>query len=662
MKRLTFEGPVGRRRIAGVAALALGGLLAAPSAAQMSGNAMESISLDSLLNVRISAASRYAQTSVQAPASVTIVTSEDIERYGYRTVDDVLASVRGFYLSSDHNYSYIGVRGFSRPSDYNNRVLLMINGQRMNETFYQSFFGDANLGINLAAVERIEVIRGPASVLYGTSAMFGVVNVITKTGAALDGAQVSAFVGDPGVRHGRVAYGKRLGDVDVHVSGIAGRSDGVDLYFAEFDDGTTQDGIARGMDWESFGGVFARAATGGFSLQARTSSRRKGIPTGAFDSDFGDRRTRTLDAWHSLGLEYSQPFGDQFHVVARGHFGGYHYHGWYPDSIEYEDDNDGKWGGLEAEVVWDLTPAHRVTASADFESTFRAAYTEFASDEVYFDGDFPYQRWSVSVGDAIQVSRSLSFFAGIRRDMHSEESSATSPRLAAIYAFDGGSAMKLLYGEAFRAPSVYEREFESDDFLRNPELAPERIRTLELVWEQRLGEALQWSGSLYHNRTSNLIDTTEDETGEFAYFTNVGAAYTWGIEAEVDARLSTGVESHFIYALEKSQDRASKEPLTNSPRHIAKAGLSTAIPAFGRLATEVRFEDARRTLQNTMTPRALLVSLHVASRQVRGVRLIANVRNLLGADHSVPGGYEHLSAAIPQDPRSFQIGIAYRFQ
>jgi iron complex outermembrane receptor protein len=639
-------------------------LAAGPASAQSRSQVSESISLDSLLNVRITAVARYSQTSAQAPASVTIVTSEDIERYGYLTLDDVLGSVRGFYLSSDHNYSYIGVRGFSRPTDFNNRILLLVNGQRMNETFYQSFFGDANLGINMAAVERVEVIRGPASALYGTSAMFGVVNVVTKAGADLDG-EVSAFLGQPGTRHARVAFGEMLGNVDVHVSAIAGRSDGVDLYFAEFDDGDGQDGVARGLDWETFGGVFARAVLGRFSVQARTSSRRKGIPTGAYNTTFGDKRARTLDAWRSLGLEYSHPLGQRFRVIARGHIGGYHYHGWYPDASQYyEDDNDGAWGGVEGEFVLDLTPNHRLLAAADYERTSRAAYASYTvdGDEVFFDGDFPFHRWSVSISDAIQLSRALTISAGLRRDMHSEAGSATSPRLAAIYAFDGGTAIKLLYGGAFRVPSVYEREYEATDFRRNPALGPERIRTIELVWEQRLGHALQWSSSLYHNDVSDLIDTTIDEADEIAQFTNVGTARTWGIEGQVDARLSSGIDGHFIYAVENSLDHSTDGRLTNSPRHIAKAGLSTAIASFGRVAGQIRFEDSRRTVQETETERAFLVSLNVVSRPVAGFRMTANVRNLLDADYHVPGGYEHTAAAIAQQPRSLQVGLAYRFR
>src|SRR5690606_14419843 len=91
------------------------------------------ISLDSLLNTRISAASKYAQTADEAAASVTIVTSDDIERNGYTNLGEVLEGVRGFYLSSDRNYQYLGTRGFSRPSDYNNRILVLVDGHTLNE-------------------------------------------------------------------------------------------------------------------------------------------------------------------------------------------------------------------------------------------------------------------------------------------------------------------------------------------------------------------------------------------------------------------------------------------------------------------------------------------------------------------------------------------------
>ncbi|MBQ42295.1 MAG: hypothetical protein CME15_07520 [Gemmatimonadetes bacterium] len=89
--------------------------------------------LEELLDMTVSTASRYEQTMREAPSSVTIVTATEIERYGYRTLAEILDNTRGFYVTDDRNYTYVGSRGFSRPTDYNNRFLTMLNGVSMNE-------------------------------------------------------------------------------------------------------------------------------------------------------------------------------------------------------------------------------------------------------------------------------------------------------------------------------------------------------------------------------------------------------------------------------------------------------------------------------------------------------------------------------------------------
>jgi len=96
--------------------------------AQETGGGSE-LSLDELLNIEISSAAKYSQTATEAAASVTVITRDDISRYGYRTLSDALVQVRGFYGSYDRNYFYLGARGFGRPTDYNNRVLFLMDGQ-----------------------------------------------------------------------------------------------------------------------------------------------------------------------------------------------------------------------------------------------------------------------------------------------------------------------------------------------------------------------------------------------------------------------------------------------------------------------------------------------------------------------------------------------------
>ena len=184
---------------------------------------LQFFSLDSLLNVKISAAAKYEQTISEAPASVTIITSEDIERYGYRTFDELLASVRGFYTRNDRTYTRIGVRGFSRPSDYNNRILLLINGLTINESLYGAVFLGSELGMNLDIIDRVEIVRGPGSALYGTGAMLAVINIITKKNIL---NSVDIYGGDFKLAGGYLSLGKQTGMMKNNISIHSSRSDG----------------------------------------------------------------------------------------------------------------------------------------------------------------------------------------------------------------------------------------------------------------------------------------------------------------------------------------------------------------------------------------------------------------------------------------------------
>jgi TonB-dependent receptor-like protein len=105
-------------------------------AGQVSNTDLADSSLEQLGNVKVYSASRHLQSVGDAPSSVTVITSEDIQRYGYRTLADILKTVRGFFVTYDRNYSSVGVRGFARPGDYNTRVLLLVDGHRLNDNVY----------------------------------------------------------------------------------------------------------------------------------------------------------------------------------------------------------------------------------------------------------------------------------------------------------------------------------------------------------------------------------------------------------------------------------------------------------------------------------------------------------------------------------------------
>ena len=141
---------------------------------------------------------------------------------------DILSAVRGMYIVDDRNYSVIGARGFALPGDYNSRVLLLINGHRVNDNVFGQAEVGAEFGLDPAMFERVEIIRGPASSLYGDSAFFVVVNVMTRTGASLGGGSITVEAGTLGTRLVRGSVGHRLANgVEVALSGTYEHSDGV---------------------------------------------------------------------------------------------------------------------------------------------------------------------------------------------------------------------------------------------------------------------------------------------------------------------------------------------------------------------------------------------------------------------------------------------------
>lgn len=159
---------------------------------------LSQLSIEQLMNVKVETvygASKFLQNVSDAPASVTIVTADEIERYGYRTLAEILASVRGFYVIYDRNYTYVGVRGFSRPGDYNARILFLIDGHRHNDDIYDGSDVGTVFPLDIGLIDHVEIIRGPGSAVYGTGAVVAVVNVVTRRGRDLNGWKFPARAG-----------------------------------------------------------------------------------------------------------------------------------------------------------------------------------------------------------------------------------------------------------------------------------------------------------------------------------------------------------------------------------------------------------------------------------------------------------------------------------
>jgi iron complex outermembrane receptor protein len=615
------------------------------------------LSLDSLLSIDVSAAAKHAQSTTEAPASVTVITSEDIARYGFRTLADVLATVRGFYTTYDHNYSYVGVRGFSRPGDFNDRVLLLWNGHTLNEDVYGSAMLGTDLGISLDHVSRIEIVRGPGSALYGTSAMLAVINVVTKNGNQINGVQGSTEVGGHGLFGGAVALGKQFASgLDLALNGTWTGIDGSDLGFPA-PGGST---VTHNLDWDRFRGVSAQMQFRGLTVNGFATSRRKGIPTGSYETIPGDPRTQTRDQRRFLDLRYDDNLSDKMGLMLRGYYDQYFYDGAWAYEVTSRDSSKGEWMGAEGQWRWDVIPSNRIVVGTEIQDHRHATYRSWDVDTVYFDGDFPYNVQSVYLQDELQLGAYAAVTAGLRYDHYSESGSALSPRLALLLYPRQAGTIKLLYGEAFRAPNISERTIGNGvDVQQNPDLKPEKMRTYEAVWEKRVSRRVFVSASLYHYRIRDLIDQVEDTVTEVSEFANVSRTITTGAAADLSLELPGDRDVYFSYSYQDARDPGRQVHLTNSPFHLAQARVSTPIARYFRLSATGRYESARTTVKDTRTPPFFLASASLSFRPVNPLhpsaasfwqksQLTLTVDNLFNNGYELPGGTEHTQAALPQ--------------
>lgn len=621
----------------------------------------EPASLTEMLDVKISSAAKYEQTVRNAPAAVTIITEREIRQFGYTTLSEVLDHVCSFYTSYDRNYGYLGARGFGRPADYNSRILLLVNGHAFNDNFYDGFDIRSTFALNLDAVERIEIVRGPGSALYGSGAMFGMINVVTKKGDALAGGSVRAEGGSFDRRSAALVYGGVFGGADLAVSGTWGSTAGEDLFFPEYDSPETNGGVAQGLDGEDFAGGHARLGWKGFDLQAMYTWRDKEIPTASFAADFVPVvNPRTRDQTIFVDATRTWQLSPALTLSARGFVHDYFYTGRYSYGAAYVDENDGRWGGAESQLTWDPNAANRLVVGAAYTGHERARYLAgYAGEPAEVDVDRRYHALSVFAQDSFQWTPNLALTAGVRYDDYSTFGGFASPRLALVYHPGEKTSLKLLWGRAFRRPNHFEAFYLASDRLPNPELDPEEIVTSELSVERQLGDAFIGRVSVYRYTMNDLISAVP--VGSAFQFRNLDRVDAQGVELQIDAQLPGDTWGYFSYARQETEDHGTDRQLTNSPQDIFRLGL--AVPFAGRFsaAVQARYESTRITVQETELDSFVVADLHLTAELSERLHLGLHVRNALDEDYQTPGGIEHLQAGLPQEGRDARLRLTFDF-
>ena len=630
-----------------------------------------SMNLEDLSRVKVFSASRHFEDARKAPSSVSILTAADIRRNGWRTLGEALRSLRGFYTSYDRDDMHLGVRGFMRPGDFNSRVLLLLNGHRLNDNVYDGAAIGTGFSLDLDLVDHIEIVRGPGSSLFGTNAMFGVINVITRSAGSETTVETSGDTGSFQSRTGRVALTTGKGKRSALLSATYHRDPGPpSLFFSQFASPLTNNGYAENKDSTRFDTVFVDLRSGSFRLQGALSDNMKKFPTATFGTVFNNpadwvenmrgfvEGSLHKTAWSGTDIDL-RVFYDNYDEVASGAFLYPPIPGTATAYIKARAD----WTGAEANATHEFG-AVRITAGADYEYSLRVLLRNIVTGE----GDISRTDntpWSAAVyGDAeVNLAPSLIVHAGGRFDRYSTFGGSMNPRFALVYAPGTHTAVKYILGKAFQAPSAA-AQFYSDPINVLPppvKLLPERILSNELVLEQNLRPWVSVTADAFYNQLHALISEVPANIPGFAWVVNDGQENAKGLELEVETQRSSGLGARASYTATAASDNVTHTHELNSPVSLAKLNGTSPLSRHGFASVELMYVGPMTDYRGTRVPSYVLPNITVNTNPLWGGWVFSSsMYNATNRRWYTPMGPRDPEDQIQQDGRTWRFKVTYR--
>lgn len=691
-----------------VPALALALTVAAATvAAQDAGPAekleIADVDLESLLDLSIESVALHEERSSEAAASVFVLSGDDLRRQGFRTLHEALRSVPGMFGYADGLYPMIGVRGIGVLGDFTTRILVLVDGHPLNNSLAigESYLG-RDLSIPLAAVRRLEVIKGPVGSLYGPTAYLGVVNLVTSGGAR--GFEIAAY-GDGAqgaLRSGgasAVASGQ-AGGVGWFVTGEGFGSRGLELAFPELaaraDQQVPAGGrIPAGADFASSGAGYGRLSWRGLTASGSCGEFRRGLPSAPWSSQVGDDKNTLRNLTCFAQLAAARDVAPGFALEARAAYDRFEY--W--DELSYPDPPAGvgafrdygldQWVSADARGRWQPRPGTRLVAGAAVEGHDTVQHSRslslpsFAEDPVNGIGaGVIAKRFGMITTYLLaeqEIVRSLQLHAGLTFHAHELFGKRFTPKVAAVWQPTAADTVKALWSNGFRAPTASEAFFEDGvSYLANPSLRPETVRSLELVYERRLGGIASIAASVFQNDYRDLIRfesvpapgvTHPSSPADYRQISrNGGALRLRGAEAALTLRWRDLLQAWGGISVQEVDEpnrpnfpgwtatfalssRALWRPLTLSVNGSVSAGRAKDPTLVGG--------DGARAVAATSLVNAFAI-LDVP--RAPGLSLELGVQNLFGARalDPVPGDFAPVSA-MAEEPRTVRAGVRYRF-
>ncbi len=699
--------------------------------------------LMALLNNAIVSASRWEQTESKAPAKIVVITAEEIRKRGYRGIDEIFHDIAGVDISKGRGVEWTTLFMRGIRTDNTDRFLLIWDGIIQNDIWKNNAW--ISRQYPLLNIERIEVMYGPSSLLYGANAFSGIINIILKKPADVNGTAVRVTTGSYGTRAAEMNYGKQMGDWRVSANGRWFVSDEMNMNNKTWVDNA---GRTRYQNW-ILSRDGARTSSGDYVSGLKVVN---GIPHQSYDGQdvpfdgtvYGDTKDWFLQAgvgYKSLELRafywYRDEIEDDWYTPLRRMHGPWvptgsaiylthdtqlpknmFLHSYVRTASSGLDDYS-RDGGFSRNISNNLSDPNNLKTTNLGVMTWYALYNrdsragqqlniakpnydvvvgwEFTAIKSYEDYNIrtlqskPFQHSpqhrernrAAYVNAQFNPDPKFSIAGGVRYDYNylaGEKGGfgdLLTYRAAGIYAPSDKHTLKLIYGQAFQAPSPWQKfaTVVGERDLQNPNLSPEKLRSLELVYE--FAPTLEWRNSIsvYRNRVSDLIVGTAVPFGNGTTLQNNNSGGLKIFGQEVESRYYFNAKNS-IYA----NATFSKTELDNGSRQGDLAPFKFNAGAdwmlHDRYAINVRghYVSARDTI-NKNSPNIYTAKRVGAYETLDGsftwmniaknLDLNATVNNLFDKQYYDPGvrsgdGRTYNAMIIQEGRRGF-IGLNYKF-
>jgi outer membrane cobalamin receptor len=572
--------------------------------------------------------------------SVTVVTGDEIGRMG---ATDVATAVQNAVSVHIGDFGTPGsVESLSIRGAYSSQVLVLLNGIRMNSS-RDGGFDLSLLPVSVEDIERIEIVRGPGSALYGSDAVGGVINIITKKPKA-NKSTVSGAVGSHGYDSLYLGGTGRKGGWYHSVSGKRETSDGYrvnsDLYRWIFA-GTAGYDLSRTSSLE-FSADYLQEDLGspGSTVYGETPHARQQERNRVFSGAYRGRVGRSFDL-KLTGYRKQDDLGFQD-----------------PDTIDYitmlpaptNNRYEATSDGGDLQVTWLLASWNQLTAGYEmrrdkldsFDAQAGSSYHAASLNAFYFQ-------------DEISIGEPLIIVIGGREDDHSVYGRKFSPRVSGRYAIKSmGTILRASYGKSFRAPTFNDLYFNSSWGIGNPNLKPESAKEYEGSVEQPLGKELTVKIAGFDRKVTDLIQWRWDVYP--MQVENIGRAHIRGLEAEAAYRIAPFLSLSVNYTYINPVDSTTGQKIYYTiPRQQLKGGLTV----FPDRNLSLTLEG--RAVENYVKPgepawRYSVYDAKVAEKLVKwpGAEVFFAMTNIFDRKYETVKGY-------PMPPKEIRGGLSFSF-